>query len=594
MAAMAHRMEQAGKRAARARESPGTCLLLAVLGIAFGLRVWGIGFGLPYELTFDEGKEVIRAFKLGIGEYYWGFGKGGLYYILFVEYGLMYVVWWLLGWVSNTHEFAVLFIRDPSAFYLAGRLTVAFMGVLTCLVIFLVGRRIYDWQVGLGAAFIGATAYYHGMHSHIINVDIGVTLALWTSILAYMNYEQTGNSRWLIGAGALAGVAIAFKLPGAIVLLPLFLAIGSYQPRWQYPRQALRHAGIVVLATFITLTVIAPEWTTSITSLYGNFSRVLQSEAASTPLEEVIIDDAIHSVTIFRGKAPLGYLKILLNDHNVALTVTALLGICVGLLRRYRWDMIWTVLIIVFLGVMSAADRSVPEHYLLPIMPALWLLSSRAIAAVSGRHVWLNVLVLVCVTALPTVALARHNYEWTRPDTRVVAKEWIEANVPSGAKILMDGLRYRFVPSPPLTPDKNTVSRLVSAAGTEGKELARARGLSQKSMALYAKAMEQVEGPRYELHSTVWGLAVEDPAYYVQNCFNYIVTSSYIYERYAQGPLRERFPQSARFYEQLEIDSRFRIVYHVAPGPWERPGPAITVYKVLPVCKASSAPHIDS
>ena len=217
----------------RAQQTRVTWLLLAILALALGLRVWGIDFGLPYELTNDEGKEIIRAFKLGIGEYHWGFGKGGLYYILFVEYGLLYVVWWLMGWVSSPREFAVLFIQDPSVFFLAGRLTVAIMGVLTILVIFLVGRRVYDWRVGLGAAFIGATALRHGSNSHIINVDIGMTLAVWASILAYLEYEKREDWRWLMGAGVLGGVAIAFKLPGAIILPALFLAIVSGSDRWR-------------------------------------------------------------------------------------------------------------------------------------------------------------------------------------------------------------------------------------------------------------------------------------------------------------------------------------------------------------------------
>ena len=82
--------------------------LLVTLGIGLVLRLWGIDFGLPYEgltyeqLTFEESKEVHRALKLGAGEYAWVFGKGGLYYLLFIEYGLLFVVSWTLGWVSDS------------------------------------------------------------------------------------------------------------------------------------------------------------------------------------------------------------------------------------------------------------------------------------------------------------------------------------------------------------------------------------------------------------------------------------------------------------------------------------------------------------
>ncbi len=584
---MTHRIEQSENREdgpSGAQQTRVTWLLIAILGLAFGLRVWGIGFGLPYDFSVDEIHEVVRALKLGAGEYYWGFGKGGLYYILFVEYAVLYVVWWLIGWVGSPREFAVLFIQDPSAFFLAGRLTVALMGTVTCLVIFFVGRRIYDWRVGLGAAFIGATAYFHGVHSHIINVDIGMTLALWASILAYLKFEEKRERRWLVTAGALGGIAIAFKLPGAIVLLPLLLAIGSCPGSWRDFRQMLKEAGIVVVAALVTLTLVAPEWTTSIGTLYKHFVPLVEESATPKGTFEGTLKEAVHLVTIRSGTEWIGYFKILLQDYNLPLTFTALLGAGVGLFRRQRWSVIWCVLIVVFLGIMTASDWGKPERYLLPIIPALWLLSSQGIAAVSGRHWWLSTAALVCVASLSLVALVRQDYEWTKPDTRVLAKEWIEANVPSGAKILMDGMRYRFVMSPPLTPNNSTVERQVAEAA-QGKRLS--RGVSTRTLALYAEAMEQVKGPTYELHSTVWGLGVEDLTYYVQSCFDYIITSSHITRKYESGITQERFPKSARFYDQLYIDPRFQKVYSVEPISWQRSGPTITAYKVLQTCGLS-------
>jgi hypothetical protein len=100
--------------------------------------------------------------------------------------------------------------------------------------------------------------------------------------------------------------------------------------------------------------------------------------------------------------------------------------------------------------------------------------------------------------------------------------------------------------------------------------------------------MYQVKGPTYRLHSTVWGLEVEELDYYVQTCFDYIITSSFNSERYVGEIYQKRFPKSARFYEQLKTDSRFQIVYSIAPVPWRRNGPIITVYKVLPSCSEST------
>jgi hypothetical protein len=149
----------------------------------------------------------------------------------------------------------------------------------------------------------------------------------------------------------------------------------------------------------------------------------------------------------------------------------------------------------------------------------------------------------------------------------------------------MDGMRYRFVQSPPLNPDRSTVNRHIAQASAAGRL---SRGVSQQTLALYAKAMNQVKEPTYELHSTVWGLEVEDVDYYVQACFDSIITSSSNSERYVGEVNQKRFPKSARFYEQLKTDPRFQIVYSVAPAPWKRSGPIITVYKVHAPCSEST------
>jgi 4-amino-4-deoxy-L-arabinose transferase-like glycosyltransferase len=564
-----------------------TYLLLAVLGIALGLRLWGIGFALPYDFTIDEVHEILRAFKLGVGEYDWGGGgKGGLYYLLAVEYALIYAVWWMMGWVRNSYDFALRYFQDPSIFFLTGRLTVALMGAMTCLVIFSIGRRVYDWRVGLGAAFIGASAYAHGVSSHVINVDIGMTLAVWLSILAYLRYEETRSRQWLIAAGALGGVAIAFKLPGGIVLLVLCLAIASRAENWRSPRHLLMECSIVSVTLLVVLTLMAPETTLSLASLQKSFSNMITPVEVSTAPYEGGSDmnHAIQQGALFHDKQWSAYFNLLLRRHNLVMTVTALLGAALGLFRKYRWSVIWVVAIAIFLGTFTVADRVEAERYLLPIMPALWLLSSAAIMAVSGQRQSLILAGLACVVVIPLMNLMYQNYMWTKPDTRVLAKEWVETNIAPGAKILMDGMKYRFRQSPPLNPDKSTVDRLVAQA-SNAKRLS--RGLSGQTLILYSKAMNQIDGPTYELYSTVYGLEVEDTDYYIHTCFDYIITSSLNSRYYTEESSRLRFPKSAQFYEQLKSDARFQVIYSIEPLPWKSSGPVITVYKILPACGAS-------
>jgi hypothetical protein len=230
---------------------------------------------------------------------------------------------------------------------------------------------------------------------------------------------------------------------------------------------------------------------------------------------------------------------------------------------------------------MTVADRPGEERYLLGIVPALWLLAARGAAEITGQRNRVAAIAVALIIAVPLLALIRQDYMFTRPDTRVLAKDWIEKNIPSGSKILIDGMRYRLIQSPPLNPDESTVERRITRA--EGPRRV-SRGVSQDTLALYAEAMSKVSGPKYDLHSTVYGLDVKDLSYYPQECFDYIITSSQVSNDFVAPSRVQKYPTSARFYRQLPTDPRFSAIYSVKPVPWAIQGPAITVYEVLSNC----------
>src|SRR5205814_10085439 len=120
--------------------------------------------------------------------------------------------------------FALQYLTDPTAFYLVGRITVAVLGALTCLAVFLVGRSMYTTRIALGAAFVAAVAYNHSAASHVINVHIPMACALWAGIAAYRHYELSGGRRSLVASGLLCGAAVALAYSAAIGVL---LVVGA-------------------------------------------------------------------------------------------------------------------------------------------------------------------------------------------------------------------------------------------------------------------------------------------------------------------------------------------------------------------------------
>ena len=92
--------------------------LLAFFGILLVgilLRIFSLDHGLPWVVGTDEGFEIHRALKLGLGQIdFERTSKGGLYYLLFIEYVFYYLFLLLSGKVNNTQDFATLFVQDPS------------------------------------------------------------------------------------------------------------------------------------------------------------------------------------------------------------------------------------------------------------------------------------------------------------------------------------------------------------------------------------------------------------------------------------------------------------------------------------------------
>jgi hypothetical protein len=567
-------------------------LLLAILAVAAFFRLWGIGFGLPHDgitydaLTIEEIQEVHRALKLGAGEYSWVFGKGGLYLILFVEYGVYFVISWLFGWVDSGREFAIQVLHDRTAIYVIGRVTVALMGVATCYVAYRIARRLYDERTALIAALIGALAYFHAVFSGVINVDIGATLMLWLSVLVYLRYEETGKTKYLAGAGAVAAVAIAFKFPGAVAIPLVGVALLTAPLGSPAAGRWIRKCAIFGGSLLLALTVIAPEWMTSIGYLI-RYNFLAGVQAAHAAAQDADLTSDIKSITVMQTEWTAGYLKHLVNDYNLALTVTAAFGAVMGLLRRHRWDLILAGLVVGFIAVMSLSGRTQPERYLLPIVPALWILGARGATALGRYRAWLPALAVSIVIAVPSYWLMRAAVEKSHRDTRVHAKEWFEANVPAGALVLMDGMRYRFSQGPPLNPDAATVEGKVDKAIEEGGNFG--RGVSEESLGIYEEAMKTAEGPKYRLVSTVHGLEVRDIAYYAERCFDYIVTSSMVAGRFRPGTdARTMFPDSARFYDALGSDPRVQLVHEEVAEPWGKSGPTIRVYRVDNACSGTS------
>ena len=252
-------------------------MLSGILLSAVVLRLWGITFGLPYDLTADEPHQIIQALKIGTGQggplvrMWHTVGKSGLDLLLFIEYGGLFAFWWVTGQVDGPRAFALRYLTDPTAFYLVGRITVALLGAVTALAVFQVGRRIYGTRVGLGAAAIAAVAHFHIAESHVIGPHIPMTFALWTGVAAYLTYEASRRTLPLIVAGLFCGAAIALAYSAAIGLLMLLGARLFTSDESAKPNRRLTDAAILAGAALVSIAVMSPDLLIQGSAVLRNF-----------------------------------------------------------------------------------------------------------------------------------------------------------------------------------------------------------------------------------------------------------------------------------------------------------------------------------
>jgi MYXO-CTERM domain-containing protein len=150
------------------------------------------------------------------------------------------------------------------------------------------------------------------------------------------------------------------------------------------------------------------------------------------------------------------------------LGVVALLGLGYALLRRRRADLILASQPLFVGGFLMLFATKEPQHMLVAF-PALTILG--AVFVVDGvcwlirPRVWQTValaLVSILVLVVPATRSFQNSYRMTLPDTRSVAKDWIEANIPPGSRIVMDsGKYYLGALGPPLRLSAWTLEQFV-------------------------------------------------------------------------------------------------------------------------------------
>lgn len=398
-------------------------LLWSILALAVLVRVWGVGFGLPFAFHPDEGQYVQEALHMGKAATLrpWTLCNPSLYtYVLIGVVGGPIGTLSLAGWPKED--------LVPLAYLIARLVNVAF-GVGAVYLLYLIGGRYVGPFGGYAAATFLALNFLHGRDSHFATNDIpAVTLGLAAFYLILRVSEGSFDVAAL--AGFALGLAVAMKYNLAVLALPLCLALAV---RLRTPPSQERGGLIKAVAASIGAAVAGFLMGTPYALADSTrFLRDIQAKAALGTVPEF-------------GQTPelaaVFYLSVL--GQGVGLFVLGLASIGAFLVWRQNHRWLGTLVFVVVMPYLYLMFhyKIAFARFALPLLPFVCLLAAVSVHELHrlvGARPFMRY-AAACVLLLsvlePASRLVWHDILLSREDTRIQAKRWIEARLSQGTRI---------------------------------------------------------------------------------------------------------------------------------------------------------------
>lgn len=548
-------------------------ILLAILLTSFIIRIWGIW---NIEQT-DEFNEVFEALKVDSGHLNlerWN--KKLLIYILAVEYGILFGAGWVLGIYSSVSDFASKIVINMAHLFIIGRVTSAVFGTLMVFVTYLIGKRLYSRKVGLIGALFLCFNFVHVEHSSLVLVDITMALMVVCSFYFSTLLMDEGRGRWYFLSGLFGGLAIVSKIPSIFILVSMIIAhvLNSAKDE-RFSLGVLKKRELIYMIGGIVSGVILgnpailiglPKYFEWLRSLFGAYQGTAD------------IRDYWTRVNGYKF-----YFFSLYRNLGLPLLIFMLLSFFYFLFKPKKEVLLTLSFPVPFYFVMANSKWVLTDRYMIPIYPFLSVLAAAFLVEIMKRlrnrkrMVVASLLMLMLIT--PVVKVALFKISLLEPNTRYWAKEWVEANIPSGSKILIDSGRTINTSSPPIFSSRENIQAMMGRVETlgPGQTYDDSRIVDSNSVIYFRYLLENLPEPNYNLTSTELGRKVESIEYYRKNAYEYVITSSAVTWLLASQKWCERYPKAASFYRAL--DNQFELIKEFTPS-LTRTGPTIRIFKV--------------
>jgi tetratricopeptide (TPR) repeat protein len=389
--------------------------LVFIVLLAGLLRLWGLLYGPPTQHV-DEFSFIYIPL---------GFFSGDLnphfftyptlhYYVLWALYGAFFIFQsaFTTGW-TLAESALFYYIQEPETLLSMAR----WAGVAFAVGTVWWNARLGDVTGRNGAGWIAALllalCVVHIRQSSLAAVDIPMAFWYVGATWAAVGLLTRDQLRDYILAGALVGLAASNKYPGA--LAGVATAAAHFLAGRRLADSRLWLAGLVAIVTFIAGSPF----------VLGDF--------------EVFQEHFVRMAgTLQKGRDDLGtgwvyYVQIVLRySLGWAGGLLTLAAAAMALKERRRPILvIWVAFAVYF--IFMGSGRLVFARYSLPLLALQAVLVADFIRRWENKKI--QALLLVLVLLQPAYGSLRITQLLGRPDTRLQARQWVEKNIPTGARI---------------------------------------------------------------------------------------------------------------------------------------------------------------
>ncbi len=432
-------------------------LLILILIAALAVRLYGLGFSLPYTIHPDEPNVVDRAIvtiKTGDWNPHWFIYPSGYHYL---QTGVLtvHLLWGIgQGWYNSPADLpdSSHVITAAPGTYLWARATTALFGLLTVFLVYLLGRRLSGPAAGLSGALLLALSPLHVEHSRYVTTD--VTTAALTLLAVYLALdvlEHGGGGRAFL-AGLVVGVASGFKYNAVIALLPLLLAVALRTIR----PGSTEHGLLYPLSRFLGRELV---W-----ALVGVLVGYLLACPYSLADLPTFLDDLGYETHIYRFGGEAGVIRTYevagrllppwqayahaLWQDNWASALAYLGGFLLALFRPRKAKAVLLASVAGYYLFLSSY-ASIFVRNILPALPGLTVLGgiflAEGVAWLVGRlprrrrlarfGPLLIALLLAIILARPAVAIVQTAAYLSIPTSEAQVRAWLDGNAAPGEKV---------------------------------------------------------------------------------------------------------------------------------------------------------------